>query len=396
MPMWISEKWRRRMVNGILPYFNGTISTMLKGRLKKLKENLKKEKLDAVFVSSVSNISYLSGFSNFSKDEREAYLLIGQNFGYIITDGRYSEAVKIQVPHLKLFERSNNKSSEKLFKKHKKEINTLGIEEDNLTVAEHKILKKNFKNLKHFNVSSLRSVKNDEELSKIKKACQIGDLAFKYILKKIRVGVSEKEIAWELEKFVKEKDAEFSFPTIVAFGANSSVPHHQTGDTKLKVGDFVLIDMGAKVDSYCSDMTRTVFFGKPSKEQKEIYKIVLEVQQKAVEFLKRAIKNSKQIKSDRKVTGAEVDKLAREYIKSKGFPDIPHSLGHGIGLQVHEHPYLSPKSKEELKEGMVFSIEPGIYIEGFGGVRIEDLFVVGKNGLKQLTNAPLLPIEPFY
>lgn len=369
---------------------------MSKDKIKKLKEQIKKEKLDAVFISSVSNISYLSGFTNFSKDEREAYLLIGLDFGYIITDSRYSEAVKKQVTHLKLFERSNGKSSEELFKKHKKEIKTLGIEEDNLTVSEHKILKKHFKNFKHFNVSSLRSVKNDEELSKIKKACQIGDSAFKYILKKItrpsflgdkptfggKVGVSEKEIAGELEKFIKDKGAEFSFPAIVAFGKNSSVPHHQTGNTKLKDGDIVLLDLGVKVNNYCSDMTRTVFFGKPSKEQKEIYRIVLEAQQKAIKFINEQIKSAKLVKA------SEVDKVAREYIKSKRFPDIPHSLGHGIGLDVHEHPHLSPKSKEILQEGMVFSIEPGIYIEGFGGVRIEDLYILEKDGLKQLTASP--------
>ncbi len=361
---------------------------MFDKRIKKLKENLKKEKLDAVFISSVSNISYLSGFTNFSKDEREAYIFVGQDFAYIITDGRYSEAVKIQVPHLKLFERSNGKSSEELFKKHKKEIKTLGIEEDNLTVLEHKVLKKHFKNLKHFNINNLRSIKNNEELGKIEKACKLGDLAFNFILKKIKVGVSEKEIAGELEKFIKDKGAEFSFPAIVAFGRNSSVPHHQTGNTKLKDGGTVLLDLGVKVDNYCSDMTRTIFFGKPSKEQKEIYRIVLEAQQKAVEFLNKQISGaSLRVKSDRRITGAELDKVAREYIKLKGFPDIPHSLGHGIGLEIHESPHLSPKSKEELKMGMVFSIEPGIYIEGFGGVRIEDLYVLEKDGLKQLTTS---------
>ncbi len=355
---------------------------MFKDKIKKLKELLKKEKLDGVFVSSVYNISYLSGFTNFSKDEREAYLLIGQNFAYIITDGRYSEAVKKQVLHFTLYERGHKNTTEDLFKKLKNKIKTLGVEEDNLTVSEYKKIKKHFKNIKHFNVSKLRSIKNNAEIKKVKRVCELGDLAFKFILKKINVGITEKQIAYELEKFIKEKGEEFSFSPIVAFGKNSSVPHHQTGDTKLEKGQIVLIDFGVKFENYCSDMTRTVFFGEPSEKQKEIYKTVLESQKKAVEFI------NKQIKSGKKVKASQVDEIAREYIKSKGFPDIPHSLGHGVGLEVHEQPHLSLKSKEELKEGMVFSIEPGIYLPGFGGVRIEDLFVYEKNGLKQITNAP--------
>lgn len=355
-------------------------------RLRKLKEQIKKEKLDGVFISNVSNISYLSGFSNFSKDEREAHLLVGENFAYIITDGRYTEAVKKEVKNFSVFERGGTKSTEDLFKKLASKIKSLGIEEDNLTVSEYKIVNKHFKKLKHFNLGKLRAVKQKEELEKIKRASELGDGAFKYILSRAKLGVSEKELSRELEKYIKEKGGEFSFPAIVAFGKNSSVPHHQTGNTKLKDGDLVLIDMGAKVEGYSSDMTRVIFLGKPTQKQKEIYNVVLEAQQKAVEFL-----NSK-IQAGKKVTGGEVDKIARDYIIKKRYSSIPHSLGHGIGLEVHEQPYLSPKSEEALKEGMVFSIEPGIYIEGFGGVRIEDLYVITKDGLKQLTNAPSHPI----
>lgn len=354
---------------------------MFRNRIHQMRKKLLKAKLDAVFISSVSNIEYLTGYSNFSKDERETYIFLGEDFGYIITDGRYSEAIKKEVPHLKLFERGGSKSTEDLLKKHKKEIKVLGIEEDNLTISEHKIIKKHFKNIRHFSVGHLRSIKQKEEIEKIKKACQIGDLAFKFILTKIKLGVREKDIDRELEKFIKDQGSEFSFPAIVAFGKNSSVPHHQTGNTKLNSGDIVLLDFGVRWENYCSDMTRTIFFGEPSEKQKEIYRVVLEAQQKAAEFLNHKIKLGK------KVTGAEVDKVAREYIRSKGYPDIPHSLGHGIGLEVHEHPYLSSKSKEEIKPGMVFSIEPGIYIPNFGGVRIEDLFVLEKNGLRQLTTS---------
>ncbi|MBI2334310.1 M24 family metallopeptidase, partial [Candidatus Daviesbacteria bacterium] len=163
-----------------------------------------------------------------------------------------------------------------------------------------------------------------------------------------------------------------------AFGKNSSIPHHQTGDKRLTINDkLILLDFGVKLNGYCSDMTRTIFFGKPSEKQRKIYETVLEAQKIAIRF----------INSGKKIKAKDVDKVAREYIKSMGFPDIPHSLGHGVGLEVHEHPYLSSKSKEELKEGMVFSIEPGIYIPDFGGVRIEDLFVLENRNLRQLTTS---------
>lgn len=349
-------------------------------KIQKIRQKLLKEKLDAVLVSSVSNITYLSGFTNFSKDEREAYIFIGKNFAYIITDGRYAEAVKREVPHLVIYERGHGKSTEELFKKHKKVVKRLGIEEDNLTVAEHRVINKLFKN-KHFEVRNIRSIKTEEEITKIEKACKIGDLAFDYILKKLKTGVSEKEIAKNLEDFIRSKGAEISFPSIIAFGKNSSVPHHQTGENILVKGQIVLLDFGVKFENYCSDMTRTICFGSPSSEQKRIYQTVLEAQQKAKDFISDAIKSGKALKA------SAVDKVARKYITSGGFSSILHSLGHGIGLEVHEHPHLSPKSKDILKEGMVFSIEPGIYIPEFGGVRIEDLFVLEKNGLRQLTNS---------
>lgn len=346
---------------------------MFEARIKKIKQKLAKKKINAVLISDTVNITYLTGYSNFSKEEREAYVLIGKDFQYIITDGRYSEAVKREVPHFQLFERGNQKSIKDLFKKH--EVKKIGIEENNFTVSEYKFFKKHFKNIKHFEIP--RSIKTKEEISKIEKACHLGDLAFEYIIERLKPGVSEKEIAFELEFFVKKNGADLSFPSIVAFGKNSSVPHHHTSDKRLTIYDkLILLDFGVKFDNYCSDMTRTVFLGKPNDKQKRIYNIVLEAQQKVVAAIAAG-----------ELKTARLFELANEYIKSKGFPSIPHSLGHGIGLEVHEHPSLSPKSKDILKKGMVFSIEPGVYIPDFGGVRIEDLFVLEDNGLRQITHS---------
>lgn len=362
---------------------------MFRDRVNQLRKKILKEKLDGVLISSVHNISYLTGYTNFSKDEREAYLLIGQDFQYLITDGRYTEALKKEVPHFNIFERGYKNKTEDLFKKLNGKIKIIGIEEDNLTVSEYKFLEKNFKKIKHTEVGNLRSIKTKDEIERIKKACKVGDLAFDYIVTRIKAGVTEKEIARSLERFITEKGAEFSFPSIVAFGKDASIPHHQTGETILgpesgsgRGGQIVLLDFGVKFENYCSDMTRTIFFGEPSKKQKEIYETVLGAQRRAVDFL------NKQIKLGKKIKASQVDKIARDYIISKGYPFIPHSLGHGVGLEVHEHPYLSTKSKEVLKTGMVFSIEPGIYIPDFGGVRIEDLYILEKNGIKQITNSP--------
>lgn len=355
---------------------------MFKHRITGIRQKLLEKRIDAIVISSASNITYLTGYANFSEKEREAYLLIGKDFQYIITDARYSEAIKRQVPHFTLFERGHESRIENLLKSLKDKTNTLAVEEDNLTILEYKFFKKHFKKLKSISLHAHRSIKSTEEITKIKKACKIGDKAFEYIVKKIRRGITEKTLAWELEKFIKDQGGELSFPSIVAFGKNSSIPHHHTSDKQLTINDkLVLLDFGVKFENYCSDMTRTVFCEKSNKKEEDIYKVVLEAQQKAAKFLDSRIKHGK------KVTGAEVDKIAREFLISKGFESIPHSLGHGIGLEVHEHPSLSPKSKDELKEGMIFSIEPGIYIPNFGGVRIEDLFVIQNKKLIQLTNA---------
>lgn len=354
---------------------------MFEGRIQSIKKKLLEDKIDAILVSNVSNVTHLTGYANFSKDEREAYLLIGKDFQYIITDGRYSEAVKKEVPHFALFERNHHSKVEDLLKSLKQKIQILGIEENNLSVSEYKFFKKHFKKLKPVYLVIHRSIKSEDEIKQIEQAAKIGDNAFEYILKNIKTGVSEKELAFELEFFIKKAGADLSFSSIIAFGKNSSVPHHQTGQTRLEDygGQFILLDFGVKLEDYCSDMTRTVFFGKPTKQQKNIYNTVMEAQQKAIDYINKSLKVGKPVRT------ASVDKIARDNIISKGYPSIPHSLGHGIGLEVHEHPSLSPKSKESLKEGMVFSIEPGIYIENFGGVRIEDLFVLENKNLRQLT-----------
>jgi Xaa-Pro aminopeptidase len=355
----------------------------------KLIDKVSFQEVDAILVSSAFQVAYLTGYSNFSHEEREAFVLLTPQTNYIFTDARYSEAVS-QIPGFSLMEVSGQVT----FTDHLKKIideyslKSLGIEGDHLTVSEFRRLEKVISEIKEIKLVDLRAEKKVTEIQKIEQACQIGDQVFKVILKKIKAGMTEKKLALEMELLMRKKGVVPSFDTIVAFGSHSYVPHHQTGDTKLiGQGEFVLLDFGIKFEEYCSDMTRTIFLGKASEKQKKIYQAVLAAQSKAAEFL------DSQIKKGIKVTGKKVDQVAREYIISKGYPSIPHSLGHGIGLQVHEYPRLSPKSDDVLIEGMVFSIEPGIYIPGFGGVRIEDLYVIEKTGLRQLTQASKELIE---
>ncbi len=373
--------------------------------LAKVREELVKNKLDAALISSTSNITYLTGYSGFSKDEREAYIFIIAQpqgltpktpgvLGYILTDGRYTQAVKTLISNFKLIEISSKLSAEEAIKQlaKKHNIKRLGFEGHDISFLEHKKIKKYFNNIYHLSISNLRSVKTPEEISKIEKACKLGDKTFDYILKKIRLGISEKELAFEIEFFIKKQGGELSFPTIVAFGKNSAIPHHQTSDKPLTISDkFVLLDFGVRLNNYCSDMTRTIFFGRPTTEQKKMYETVFEAQSLAIQQFNN-------LTMDKGIKASEIDKISRDYIISKGYKTIPHSVGHGIGIDVHEAPHLSPKSKDVLKEGMVFSIEPGIYlpveasakagIPDFGGVRIEDLAVLEKSGPRLLTHSP--------
>lgn len=214
-------------------------------------------------------------------------------------------------------------------------------------------------------------------LTSIQKACKLTDLAYSQILKNLRTGVTEKELAKEIKKFILSNDAKLAFPTIVAFGKNAFEIHHKPTKLKLKKNHgFVLLDLGAKVNGYCADMSRTVFFGKATSKQKRIYQTVLKAQEKA----------AKGIRSGSKVYS--IDTIARDYIVKHGFDPIPHSLGHGVGKKVHEKPKISPISPETLENGTIFTIEPGIYIKNYGGVRIEDVYYLNKGKLTQLTKSP--------
>ena len=218
-------------------------------------------------------------------------------------------------------------------------------------------------------------IKYPEEIDFIRKSASIADEAFQYICNYIKPGLSEKEIAIELEMKMKKQGASaLSFEPIVASGVRSALPHGVASDKKLEKGDLLVLDFGCIYNGYCSDMTRTVILGKANQRQKEIYDIVLHAQMSALESIQPYILSK------------EVDKVARDIITQKGYGNnFGHGLGHGVGLEIHETPKLSPSGEMQLEKDMVITVEPGIYIPGFGGIRIEDLVVITDKGKEILS-----------
>jgi Xaa-Pro aminopeptidase len=357
-------------------------------RLESLRNLLREKNLDAVFISSIPSIIYLTNFAEFTTTDRDGYVLVTKKNQYIFTHGIYKEAVQKQVTDFTLIsiKRENPISNAIKTIIQDENIKQLGFESFELKVSEYERLIKEVDKKILIGIdliSQLRIQKAPEEIKTIKKACSLGDKAYSYILKYIKAGITEKELAFELEMFIKKNGADLSFSSVVAFGIHTSQPHYVPTDFKLKRNTLVLLDFGIKIDNYCSDMTRTVFFGKVTEKQKKVYETVLDAQEKASKKIQSLIINSKS-----PIKANEIDNISREYILSQSFPSIPHSLGHGIGLEVHEPPRLTPVSNDTLKPGMVFSIEPGIYLPDEFGIRIEDLYTIENDRLIQLTKSP--------
>jgi Xaa-Pro aminopeptidase len=352
-------------------------------RLSKIRQMLVDQSLDAVIISSSSNIFYTTGYGGFIPEERDAYVLITKNAGFIFTHALYAEAMGTEIPHLSLVEITRDEpfadSMKRLVREH--DIKTLGFESENITVSEHEKLSPIEVTLKPVNLSQLRAYKEHTESAKLQEACALTDDAFEYVLDLIKRGVTEKQIESAFNKYFTQHDAESAFRAIVAFGKNASVPHHLAGETKLKETDTILCDFGAKVDSYCADESRTFFKGSPTAEQKKIYQIAYDAQQQAIKYIEDNLQN------DTDVSAFEADKTARTYIESQGYPAFPYSLGHGVGLEVHEYPLINPRSKAKLENNMVFTLEPGIHLPGEFGVRIEDVFTIEENKLIKLTHS---------
>lgn len=224
-------------------------------------------------------------------------------------------------------------------------------------------------------IHEVRAVKNKKELSNIIKAQRISERVLEDVKKILKVGISEIEVVnFIKESFVKYRAPVLSFPPIVAFGKSTADIHHEPNKYKLKMGDIIMFDFGCTINHYCSDMTRTYFFGKPNKKQEKIYLTVLEAQNKALKKISKGERKAKVI-----------DKVAREFINKKFPNNFKHGLGHGVGTVIHEWPNFKPNSEDIIPIGCVMTVEPGIYKKGFGGVRIEDMILITKDGYRNLT-----------
>lgn len=307
-------------------------------------------------------------------DVAEGFLLLFHGKRVFFTDARYFYAAKNAVlnAECKLY------TGEDCIKEELdlNAVRTLYIDYDTTTLTEYAKYKKFGAEIKDCGAAlkNLRLVKSDGEIGNIARACKIIESAFYAVLPLIKKGVTEKQIKAAIESEVLKSGGEgTSFDVIVAFGENSAVPHHVTGDTALTENMPVLIDCGCKYNGYCSDLTRTAFYGKPSAKFLDVYDAVKRANEKA----ERELTPDMPLK--------QADAVAREYLKSRGYGEkFTHSLGHGVGLEIHESPYLSPKGKGVLPVGAAFTVEPGVYIDGEFGVRIEDTAVMTANGVKRL------------
>ncbi len=354
---------------------------MYKEHIKKLREELSKSGLNFFIVTNMRNCLYLTGFTG-----SEGVVLVTPTLVYLIVDFRYLEQAQNETKNVKILKREKalHLLLADVLKKYKN--GKIAFDSDSVTFKQHKEIKKSLlqnRLVPTFNVvEGLRAVKYSDEIASIEKAVRISDEVFKHILGLVKHGMSEVDIAEEIEYMVKRKGAScIGFDTIVLSGKRSSLPHGTPSQNLLKDG-IVLLDFGCVFSGYNSDMTRTIFLGKATEKQKEIYNIVLEAQQIAIESVMPGVKASC------------IDKAARDYIVDRAYGEyFGHSTGHGVGLDVHELPAVSHRSEDILQSGMVFTVEPGIYIPEWGGIRIEDMVQVTDDGCKVITRSSKEMIE---
>jgi len=341
-----------------------------------LRQKLAEQDLDAILITQPENRRYLSGFTGSA-----GVLLISQKQAVLATDFRYYEQVEKQAPDFRLAKITDKFKTLLPELVHQAGAKGVGFESTHLTVDQHQEWQEVAEGFELVPtkelVERIRAIKDEGELGKIRKAIALADEAFAHIVGFIEPGMTEKEVAWELEVFMRTRGAEkLAFDIIVGSGPNGAMPHATVSERAIRAGEPIVIDMGAMVDSYNSDLTRTICAGRPNDKFKEIHAIVLEAQLTAEQSIKPGMQ------------GKQADGIARQVIEEAGYGEnYGHPLGHGVGLAVHEKPGVGRLSEDVLEPGMVFTVEPGIYLPGWGGVRIEDIVVMSEDGVEVLTQA---------
>ncbi|WDE10074.1 M24 family metallopeptidase [Thalassomonas haliotis] len=353
-------------------------------KLHRLRQQLLTQDSDALLIFSDLNIRYLSDFSGHAA----TVLLTGKN-SYLLTDYRYLEQAKAQAKDFTVICRQREKQSlasliAELLQQ--EQCRQLMFESGHIDVNAWQQIENETRRLDTIKqikavtaaVEKLRYCKSEQEITAISQAAQIADQALANILPLVKEGITERELAIELEyQMALLGSEELSFATILLFGERSALPHGIPSNRKLKVGDLILVDFGAVMNGYRSDMTRTYVFGKASAEQKQVYQLVRDAQQAALDALKPGIK------------GSDLYRYSADILQASDYKNYAgEGLGHGVGLELHELPFIGPACGQKIEKGCVITIEPGIYIPGWGGIRIEDDVVLGPNGVEILTRAP--------
>jgi Xaa-Pro aminopeptidase len=355
-------------------------------RIEQVRAKMEELRIDSLLVSHPDNRRYLSGFSGHDQPplDTAGFLLIGPNDLCLITDGRYNiQAAGELAPEMgiSVVVRQGKVASTLAEQIQARKCKRLGFETAHLIHLWWRALDKSLPDTDlapmQKVVEPLRVAKDEDEMRIMRRAISISDQAFNIVSRRIEPGMTEKQVAWDIERTMRDLGAdERAFGSIVAAGPNGAMAHAVPGDRPIQEGEPIVIDMGAKLDGYNSDMTRTLCLGEPTDKFREIYNVVLEAHLEAERRLKAG------------VTGVEGDAYARQVIEAAGYGEqFSHSLGHGIGLEVHESPSLSKMSEDTMVENSITSVEPGIYIEGWGGVRIEDLVLFRANDVEVLTQA---------
>lgn len=344
-------------------------------RVANLRKEMIEEDISSFLITSSYNLRYLTGFTGTT-----GVALITLEEAFFITDFRYTEQAETQCEGYKIVQNHGPIFDVVADLVEEKELINLAFEEATVSFKEYvqleMILEVDLIPVSGM-IEELREIKDDSEIEIIQKACEIADQAFSHILTYIKPGMTEIQVANELDFHMRSLGASsVSFETIVASGLRSAMPHGVASEKVIEQGDFITIDFGCYYQGYVSDMTRTISLGEPSEKLKEIYQIVKEAQQKVLDIAKPGM------------AGAELDAVARDFITSKGYGEaFGHSTGHGIGLEIHEGPNVSKMAEKVFVSGNVITNEPGIYLPGIGGVRIEDDMLVTDNGIKRLTHS---------
>lgn len=346
-------------------------------RVEKLRELMKKEQVDGFLVTSPYNLRYLTNFTGTT-----GLAVITMSKAFFVTDFRYTEQAAAQAQGFEIVKNVGPIFDEVAKICNQEEVNVLAFEETQVSFADYSILEDLLEETPLIPISgmieSLREVKDDQEVAIIEKACAIADQGFDHVLKFIKPGMTEIEVANQLDFFMRSLGAtSVSFDTIVASGLRSAMPHGVASEKVIEQGDLITLDFGCYYQGYVSDMTRTFALGDPGAKLKEIYQIVLEAQLKVLDTAKPGM------------TGIQLDAVARDHISQAGYGEaFGHSTGHGIGLEIHEGPNVSFRADKAFVVGNVITDEPGIYLPGIGGVRIEDDLLITAEGNKVLTHSP--------